>query len=346
MRIASDQCSAVRRPGRVVFIGAVHEAQAALTALLQSPLVRIAAVITPPDEDRRLLSGAADLPGIAEAARVPLLRETDLNTPDMVARMRALEPDLMIVVGWTRLLGPDLLSVPRQGCVGFHASLLPRHRGRAPVNWAILRGDTVTGNTMMMLDPGVDTGDIVDQRTVVIGPDDTCGTVYDRVARAGADMLLTHLPALLAGSAPRRRQDPTVGDMLPRRTPAMGVIDWDRPAHAVHDWVRALTTPYPGAFGVLNGERVMVWRTSPPRGGEPGGPPGSVLAVETGGLRVATRGGSILVTAMSGPTEPPQPAAYSSRQAGVRPGARFEAVPPEVARWVLGEGPRPERVAR
>ncbi|MGW2519707.1 methionyl-tRNA formyltransferase [Streptomyces sp. NPDC001617] len=324
----------------------MHEAQAALTALLQSPLVSVAAVITPPDENRQRLSGAADLPGAARAARVPLLRETDLNTPEAVARIRALDPDLMVVVGWTRLLGPDLLSVPRHGCIGFHASLLPRHRGRAPVNWAILRGETVTGNTMMMLDPGVDTGDIVDQRTVRIGPEDTCATVYDRVARAGAGMLLAQLPALLTGTAPRRPQDPAEGDVLPRRTPGMGVIDWDRPAQAVHDWVRALTTPYPGAFGALEGERVMVWRTHPPCGDEPGGPPGSVIAVEPDGVRVATRTNSVLVTEMSRPTEQPQPAGYWARQAGVRPGARFEAVAPEVARWVLGKGPRPEGVAR
>ena len=303
-------------------------------------------MITPPDEDRRRLSGAADLPGLARAAGVPLLCEGDLNSPAAVARVRALDPDLMVVVGWTRLLGPELLSVPRHGCVGFHASLLPRHRGRAPVNWAILRGETVTGNTMMMLDPGVDTGDIVDQRAVSIGPDDTCATVYDRVARAGADMLLAHLSGLLTGTAPRRPQDPAEGDVLPRRTPGMGVIDWARPAPAVHDWVRALTTPYPGAFGTLDGERVMVWRTRPPRGDEPGGPPGTVLGVVPSGVRVATRGGSVLVTAMSGPDRPPQPAAHWSRQTGLEPGARFETVPPAVARWVLGEGPRPEGVAR
>ncbi|GHF42959.1 methionyl-tRNA formyltransferase [Streptomyces griseosporeus] len=323
----------------------MHEAQAVLEALLHSPLVRPAAVITPPDEERRRLSGAADLAGPAAAAGIPVLREGDVNRPEVVAFVRALDPDLVVAVGWTRLLGQDLLSVPRHGCVGFHASLLPQHRGRAPVNWAILRGETVTGNTMMLLDPGADTGDIVDQRRVSIGPEDTCATVYERVARAGAEMLLAHLPALLTGNAPRRPQDPAAGDVLPRRTPAMGVIDWDRPPRAVHDWVRALSVPYPGAFGLLDGERVMVWRTRPPRREEPEGAPGLVLDVEPGGVRVAARGGSLLVTEMSGRGEPPQPAAAWARRAGLRPGARFAAVPPEVARWVLGHGPRPQEVA-
>lgn len=303
-------------------------------------------MITPPDEELRRLAGASALAAESRTAGVPVLRAADLNTPAVCARVRALDPDLLVVVGWTRLLGPELLSVPRYGCVGFHASLLPHHRGRAPVNWAILRGEAVTGNTMMMLDPGADTGDIVDQVTVSIGPEDTCATVYDRVARAGAEMLLAHLPGLLTGTAPRHPQNPAEGDVLPRRTPGMGVIDWDRPAPAVHDWVRALTSPYPGAFGVLDGERVMVWRTRPPGTAEPAGPPGQVLAVEPGGVRVATRGGSVLVTEMSDRRGPPGSAARWSRQVGVRPGARFAAVPPAVARWVLGEGPRPEGVAR
>ncbi|MDN3025495.1 methionyl-tRNA formyltransferase [Streptomyces sp. S.PB5] len=319
----------------------MHEARAALSALLHSPLVRLTTVITPPDEDLCRLAGAADLSAAARAAGVPVLRETDLDTPAVRARIRASDPDLLVVVGWTRLLGPELLSVPRHGCVGFHASLLPRHRGRAPVNWAILRGEKVTGNTMMMLDPGADTGDIVDQRTLSIGPEDTCGSVYDRVARAGAEMLLAHLPGLLTGTAPRRPQDPAAGDVLPRRTPGMGVIDWDRPASAVHDWVRALTSPYPGAFGVLDGERVMIWRTRPPGDDEPAGPPGQVLAVESGGVRIATRGGSVVVTEMSDRAGPPGPADRWSRRVGVLPGARFAAVPPAVSRWVLGEGPRP-----
>ncbi|MFJ8085853.1 methionyl-tRNA formyltransferase [Streptomyces sp. NPDC096205] len=346
MRTASARPTPARPPGRVVLVGAVHEAQAALTALLHSPLVRLAAVITPPDEERRRLCGAADLAGAAGAAGVPVLRESDVNAPAVLARVRALEPDLVVVVGWTRLLGPELLSVPRHGCVGFHASLLPRHRGRAPVNWTILRGESVTGNTMMLLDPGTDTGDIVDQRRLYIGPEDTCATVYDRVAQAGADMLLTHLPALLTGTAPRKPQNPAAGDVLPRRTHAMGVIDWDRRPRAVHDWVRALTTPYPGAFGMLDGERVMVWRTRPPRRDEPAGPPGMVLAVEPDGVRIAARGGSVLVTEMGGRAEPPQPAARWCRRFGVLPGTRFAPVPPDVARWVRGEGPRPEGALR
>ncbi|MFJ5777084.1 methionyl-tRNA formyltransferase [Streptomyces sp. NPDC093094] len=345
MRRASARPVPAPGPGRVVLIGAAREARVALMALVRSPLVRPTAVITPPGAERPWLSRGTGLVDAAEAAGVPVLRADAPDTPALTARVRSLRPDLVVVVGWSLPLGRELLSVPRHGCVGFHASLLPHHRGRAPVNWTILRGETVTGSTMLLLEPGADTGDIVDQRRLYIGPEDTCATVCDRVARASADMLLTHLPALLAGTAPRRPQDPAAGDVLPRRTAGMGVIDWDRRPRAVHDWVRALTRPCPGAFGILDGERVMVWRTRPPRRDEPAGPPGTVLAMEEGGVRVATRAGSVLVTRMGGRAEPPQPAVAWCRRFGVLPGTRFAAVPPEVARWVLGEGPRPERLA-
>ena len=150
----------------------------------------------------------------------------------LVAALRERDPDLVIVVGWTRLLGDELLALPRRGCVGFHASLLPQHRGRAPVNWAILRGETTTGNTMMMLAPGADTGDIVDQRVVPIDLDDTL-SAYRSIAAAGADMLDAHLPSLLDGTVRRRPQDARAGDLddvSPR-----WAIDWT--PRRGDDWV-------------------------------------------------------------------------------------------------------------
>ncbi|NIH80862.1 methionyl-tRNA formyltransferase [Amycolatopsis viridis] len=335
-----------RSSGRVVFVGAVHEALPALSTLLAHPAARVVAVLTPPAEQARQLSGAVDLAAVGGLGGVRLLRADDINAPAVVGTVRRLAPDLLVVVGWTRLLGPELLSVPARGCVGFHASLLPRHRGRAPVNWAILRGETLTGNTMLFLDPGADTGDIIDQRPVRIRADDTCATVYERVAAAGAQMLAEHLPALLAGTAPRRPQSPSEGDLLPRRTPAMGILDWNRPARAVHDWVRALTRPYPGAFSALHGNRTMIWRTRPPGESEPDGPAGTILAVDQAGVRVATSPGSVVVTSMSDPDQPPRHAADWCAEHGIRPGARFAAVPPALARWARGEGPRPEVLAR
>jgi methionyl-tRNA formyltransferase len=326
------------RRGRVVLIGAVHEARPALSGLLHDPRVDLVAVVTSSGMSRQRTAGAVDLISPAAAAGVPVIVADDVNAAGVVAGIAALAPDLIVVVGWTRLICPELLAVPRVGCVGFHASLLPANRGRAPVNWAILRGEKTTGNTMMMLDPGVDTGDIVDQEEIAIGPGDTCATVYDRIGRSGARMLRDNLPALLSGCVPRRHQASWAGEVLPRRTPAMGILDWDQPPVAVHDWVRALTVPYPGAFTRFNGHQVMIWTTQPPLSDSPAGSPGEILSYERDGVRIGARGGSVLVTRMSDPDHRPEPARRWLRRSRLEPGDRFDPVPPEVARWAYGEG--------
>jgi methionyl-tRNA formyltransferase len=332
------------RRGRVVFLGAVHEAEPALDALLASPIVDVVAVVTATDAGARRLCGAVDLAWRAGIDGVPVLRTDDANSPEVVSSVRALNPDLIVVVGWNRLLRPPLLEAATGGCVGFHASLLPRHRGHAPVNWAILRGETQTGNTMMYLDPGADTGDIVDQLPIDIGADDTCASVYDKVGAAGAQLLIRHLPALLDGTAPRREQRREDGDLLPRRTPEMGVIDWTRSASEIYDWIRALTAPYPGAFTSLAGNRMMVWSARRGDATQATAAPGEVLAVERDGVRVACRSGELVVTEGSAPGVEPTAAQAWFAQHGVGSGARFDSVDPVLARWALEGGRMPEPV--
>jgi methionyl-tRNA formyltransferase len=138
------------------------------------------------------------------------------------AFIKALRPDLIVVAGWRRLIPPDVLAVPRYGTVGFHSARLPEYPGRAPVPWALLRGDTETANTMLYLDEGVDSGDIVDERTIPIVEGDTPSALYERMARTSVEMLRQHLPALLAGNAPRRPQD------LSRRGPLTTPDGWQR----------------------------------------------------------------------------------------------------------------------
>jgi methionyl-tRNA formyltransferase len=327
--------SARTRRGRVVFIGAVHEARPALAALLASPIVDVVAVLTRTDAATRRLCGAVDLASMADADGVPVLRTDDANSPELVSSVRALDPDLIVVVGWNQLLRPPLLEAARRGCVGFHASLLPRHRGHAPVNWAILRGQRQTGNTMMYLDPGADTGDIVDQLPIAITPDDTCASVYEKVGAAGAQLLIRHLPALLAGTAPRRPQRREDGDVLPRRTPDMGVIDWRRSASQIYDWIRALTAPYPGAFTTADGDRILLWSARRPADTQAIGVPGQIVAIDRSGVRVATGAGSLLITSVGSPGEAPTAAGEWFAARAIAPGAVFDHVDPLVARWAL-----------
>jgi methionyl-tRNA formyltransferase len=261
----------------------------------------------------------------------------------VLAWVRDLAPDLVVCVGWTRLLSPEMLAIPKYGAVGFHPSLLPRNRGRAAVSWAILRGETVTGNTMMLLAPGVGTGDIVDQREIPIDYDDTCATVLEKVAEAGADMLRQHLHALVRGTAPRRPQVISSFErMLPTRTAAMGITSFDRTSTEVYDWIRALTRPYPGAYAYLRGERLVIWRAAevPHRGIAPM-PPGAVLGVDDDGVLVTTRTGAVRLLEVQAEDGPAEPAPAWFARKGLQPGSVFEAVDAATQAWAEGRGPRP-----
>ncbi len=335
-----------REPGRVLFIGAVHEAEPAFQTLLEAgPQVHVVGLVTAEPERAERLSGYVDLATIAARHGVPVLHTSRVNDPGCVDQIAWWRPDLIVVVGWSQLIGPQLLALPRRGCVGFHASMLPHNRGRAPVNWAIIRGETHGGNTMMYLAPEADTGDIIAQRAITIRPDDTCASIYAAVAASGAQMLRELLPSLLAGTAPRRPQDPRAGNLLPKRTPAMGITDWSRPARAVHDWIRAQTLPYPGAFGILADRRVMLWRSAAPQTVSPPGLPGRVLDIGPDGVRVGTGLDSILLTEAGDPGEPAEPAVEWFSRNGFGPGARFDPVDGGTARWALGHGGQPAAAA-
>lgn len=260
------------RPLTIAFIGCVAEGRRTLEGLLDMG-EEVAAIFTFEPAKAATVSGAVPWDALAHRHGIALHEVGSINDPEAVAALRALQPDLVFCVGWTQLLGAEVLAAPRIGCLGFHASLLPRYRGRAPVNWALINGEAVTGNTLMFLDEGVDTGDIVAQRAIPITPDDTCATLYDKVGDSALDMVAEVMPLLHLGELPRRPQDHSRATVMERRRPDDGRIDWSRPADRLHDWVRALTHPYPGAFTDIDGERVVVWRahvdpTAP--AGEPG----------------------------------------------------------------------------
>ncbi len=279
-------------PGpRLLFVGAVEEGRRCLEAMLSAGERFVGCVTLDPGPASRT-SGVAAFDDLAARHRVPLLKVVDLNHPANVEKVVALAPDLILVIGWTRLLGRDLLAIPRLGCVGFHASLLPRYRGRAPVNWAIINGERETGNTMFFLDEGVDTGDVIAQRRIPIAEEDTCATLYRKAADAAVEMLAENLPLLKAGRAPRIPQDASRATEMPARRPEDGRIDWDRAPRDLYNWVRALTRPYPGAFTLLDGRRLLVWEAREAGGARPA-PPGTVIAALPGEAIVAARDGGL-----------------------------------------------------
>jgi methionyl-tRNA formyltransferase len=174
---------------------------------------------------------------------IPCIAPDDPNVPDVVARIEALQPDFLFSFYYRQMLKAPLLAIPPRGALNMHGSLLPKYRGRVPVNWAIIHGERETGATLHYMTPKPDDGDIVAQVPVRIGPDETAAEVFDNVTAAAERALGGALPQLIAGTAPRRKQDLSQGAYFGGRKPEDGRIDWTQPARRIHDLVRAVAPP-------------------------------------------------------------------------------------------------------
>ena len=206
-------------------------------------------------------------PSVAELARGHRLEPHVVENPldaQAIARLRIASPDLLFSFYYRRILPEEMISVPRLGAWNVHGSLLPKYRGRAPVNWAVLKGETRTGATLHAMSSRADTGAILDQEAVPIGPDDAAIDVQKRVTAAAVAVLERRIDELKAGTAKTTPQDEAQATRFGQRRPEDGRIDWSRPAKEVHDLVRAVTHPYPGAFTDLFGGKTFVWRTRLP----------------------------------------------------------------------------------
>jgi methionyl-tRNA formyltransferase len=198
---------------------------------------------------------------IAADYDIPTISPADPNLPDVVARVAACRPDFLFSFYYRLMLKGALLALPSRGALNMHGSLLPKYRGRVPVNWAIIRGETETGATLHYMTEKPDDGDIVAQTAVPILPDDIAREVFDKVTLAAPLTRHAALPAHTAGTAPRRPQDLRRGAYFGGRKPEDGVIDWAKSAAEIHNLVRALAPPYPGARTTLNGKPARILRT-------------------------------------------------------------------------------------
>ncbi len=253
----------------------------------------IVGVVTLPGPVDPNRSGQCSFHDVAARHDAVLVETRDVNSPDTLNALRKLEPDLVFVVGWSQLVHDPFIAIAGEGVFGMHPTLLPRHRGRAPIPWAILSGLARTGVTLFeIVDATADSGAIVGQVVVDIAPDETATTLFERLANAHVELIRELVPQIIARTAPRIPQDPRRASTWPRRAPADGIIDWETRALYLHDWVRAQTRPYPGAFTFLGDERVIVWaaRAVDLDGIAPAGtvvelrPEGPVVACGEGGL--------------------------------------------------------------
>jgi len=262
----------------------------------------IAAIVTLPGPIDPNRSGQCDFGGIATELGAELVETLDVNAPATIDAVRSARPDTIFVVGWSQLVREEFVAVAPSGVFGMHPTLLPRHRGRAPVPWAILSGLARTGVTLFeIVDPTADSGPIIGQVEVRIDADETATTLMDKIGGAHVDLIREFVPMLAAGTAPRIEQDARRASYWQRRTPADGIIDWETRAQYLYDWVRAQTRPYPGAFTYLGEERVVVWRARPVawEGDEPAG------TIVADGPVVACGEGALLLEEVEGPSPLP-----------------------------------------
>jgi methionyl-tRNA formyltransferase len=238
---------------------------------------------------------------------IPALTPAEANTPELQRRLADLRPDFIFSFYYRSMLSAALLNTAHRGALNMHGSLLPRYRGRAPVNWAILHGERETGATLHYMVERADAGDIVDQLAVPILQDDDAREVFAKVTVAAETILARSLPGLMAGTAARRPQPIEPGQYFGRRRPEDGRIDWSWSARRIHDLVRAVAPPFPGAFAEVGGQRWEIHRTrvvSPTAVARPGAQPPRLVGLD-GHCHVECCDGSLLellsVTAAAGP---------------------------------------------
>lgn len=279
---------------RVALIGCVSFSEACLRTVAAMDACQVTGVVTL--RGAPLTAGPGDtlsLAGVAGELDIPALETGPSEFDDMAAFLDGQAPDLLLCVGWHRLLPDRILRVPSHGVVGYHPAELPNNRGRHPIIWALALGLSKTASTFMLLDSSADTGDIVDQREVPIHDDDDAGTLYARLTEVAQEQLRDLLPKFASGAIQATPQDGSAGNAWRKRTVEDGRIDWRMSAKSIRNLVRALAGPYPGAQVVTDDGPVVVRRCDV---GEPGPAnlePGRVLAVDPDGIRIQTGDGTV-----------------------------------------------------
>ncbi|WP_137286128.1 methionyl-tRNA formyltransferase [Halorussus salinisoli] len=213
---------------------------------------------------REDIADQTDLEAFAAERDVPLHETESVNADPVRDQISDYDPDLLFVVGWSRLVKREVLDIPNVAALGMHPAPLPRGRGRAPIAWSLIKGLDRTALSFFHLVEEADAGDLVGQRPIDVERDDDAASLYEKVVEAGRELIRTHYPRFEDGEVPRTPQDDDAATWWPKRTPDHGLVDWTRPPGEVYDWIRGQSHPYPGAFSFVDDRRVTIWAANPP----------------------------------------------------------------------------------
>lgn len=279
---------------RVVFMGTPDFSVPTLECIIEAGH-EVVGVVTQPDKAKGRGKKVVYTPVKEKALEhgLTVYQPRRAREPEFIEQMRALNPDVMVVVAFGQILPKELLDIPKYGCVNVHASLLPKYRGAAPIQWAVIRGEKVSGVTTMQMDVGLDTGDMLLKTEVPLAEDETGGSLHDKLSVLGGDLLIETLKGLEAGTiVPEKQDDSQSGEYARMLDKSLGKIDFSMRAEEIERLIRGLN-PWPSAYTSYNNKTMKLWKARVVPGGE--AVPGQVLAVDKKGFTVQTGDGALQI---------------------------------------------------
>jgi methionyl-tRNA formyltransferase len=281
-------------PYRIIFMGTPDFAVPSLQSLIDSEH-EVVAVVTQPDKRKGRGKKLSPTPikVVAEQADITVLQPTKIKTTGFLEKLQSFQADLIIVVAYGRILPSEILNLPPLGCINVHGSLLPRHRGAAPIQWAVIAGDKEAGVTIMEMDVGMDTGDILLPASIKVDEEETAGSLFVKLAELGAETLPKALNLLRQGKLPAISQNHDLATKAPPLKKEQGLIDWNKPADELHCLIRGLD-PWPSAYTFLDSKRFRLFSPKIVHK-ESDTPCGSILLADKEGLLISTGKDSLLI---------------------------------------------------
>lgn len=293
---------------RIVFMGTPDLARTVLERVL-SEGYQVVAAVTQTDKPKGRGGQMAFSPvkELCLEKNIPVLQPERAKSDEFYEELNKYAPDMILVAAYGKILPKRVLDLPKYGCINVHTSLLPDYRGAAPIQWAVLNGEEKTGATIMYMDEGCDTGDIISQRELYLAADETGGSLHDKLAVLGGELLVETMPSILDGSAVRTKQDHSKSRYVGLIEKSLGNLDFTRPAVELERYVRGLD-PWPGAFTYIDGKLLKIWKAEVIPG-DAGAEPGSLVENKGKSLNFATGDGVLAVTELQPEGKKRMPAA-------------------------------------
>ncbi len=285
----------------VVFMGTPEFAVPSLKCLIESKH-NVISVITQTDKPkgRKGKPEAPPVKNVAQAAGLPVIQPENVNSEQTIEKLEKLNPDVIVVVAFGQKISDKILDLPKHRCVNIHASLLPKYRGAAPINWAIINGEKETGITTIIMSDKMDAGAVIIRKSLTIGPEETAGELADRLSKLGAETLLGSLMQIETGNAKYTQQEEELVSLAPKIKKADGLIDWNQGEEKIHNFVRGMN-PKPSAYTFLirnnSKERIIILKTERDNSSHNGSVivPGTITDISSHGIKTATGDGSIWI---------------------------------------------------